>query len=170
MGRTRARDPVAMMAFLKLRLTRLPCASRTSTVFALVNWPSPKNTSTPNSVNRWAESWWLMPARTRRMRCITAAKSTWGVATFTPNATARCISPITLAERMMVFDGTHPLLRQSPPIQFFSIKATLPPNPAAAMAEISPAEPAPMTTKLYLACGVGLCHSGGCTWASNWAL
>src|SRR3990172_10891831 len=50
---------------------------------------------------------------------------------------------------MSAFDGTHPKLRQSPPIFFPSMSATRPPRPAVPAAVTRPAVPAPMTTTLY---------------------
>ena len=49
--------------------------------------------------------------------------------------------------RMIPFDGTQPTFRQSPPIRWRSISATLAPSPAAPLADTRPAVPAPITTR-----------------------
>src|SRR5262249_42503039 len=64
-------------------------------------------------------------------------------------------------------DGTQPTLRQSPPRSSRSTSATLAPSPAAPAAVTSPAVPAPITTRLYLAGGFGLTHSGRGTLATS---
>ena len=59
------------------------------------------------------------------------------------------ISATTRDERITHLEGTQPTFRQSPPIKFFSIKATFKPNPspAAPAATTKPAVPAPITTR-----------------------
>ncbi len=52
------------------------------------------------------------------------------------------------ADRISAFDGTQPVFRQSPPILCFSINATFALVAAAMYADTSPAEPAPITTRL----------------------
>jgi len=51
---------------------------------------------------------------------------------------------------MKAFEGTQPLLRQSPPRRFFSIRATFAPIPIAQAAVTRPPAPPPITTKSYL--------------------
>ena len=78
MGGSAARAPVAMTARLEAqRLVRRPRRCR-----ARLKRASPRKTSTPSfsSGSAAAESLALMRARRRRMRSITAAKSTVGVA------------------------------------------------------------------------------------------
>src|SRR5687768_15638916 len=53
---------------------------------------------------------------------------------------------------MIAFEGTHPMLRQVPPGRSRSISATRTPRAAAAVAALSPAGPAPTTTKSYRGC------------------
>ncbi|MNC89774.1 hypothetical protein D3C83_57600 [compost metagenome] len=77
---------------------------------------------------------------------MTAPKSTSHVAN-TPTAGAERISPTTRAERSSAFDGTHPVLRQSPPSRCRSTSATRAPRPAAPAAQTRPAVPPPMTTR-----------------------
>ena len=91
----------------------------------------------------------LMRARRRRMRSITAAKSTRAPAgTSTPKRGASRTAAHARAERISAFDGTQPTLRQSPPIRWRSTSATRAPSPAAPAAVTSPAVPAPITTRL----------------------
>ncbi len=137
--------PVAIAALLNRK--RL---SFTSTECSSTNRADPKNTSTPKLRNRTAESWWLIPARIRRIRAITAAKSiSMDSGAWIPKGVAPRISATTRAERITHLEGTQPTFRQSPPMRFFSINATFKPspNPAAPAAITSPAVPAPITTK-----------------------
>src|SRR5262249_31787463 len=62
-----------------------------------------------------------------------------------PNVFARAIACACLAAAIRDFDGTQPVLRQSPPIFAFSMRTTGTPNAAAAAATESPPEPAPIT-------------------------
>ena len=110
---------------------------------------SPKKTSTPRSRKRAAESARLIPARSRRMRSITAPKSALAPGgTRTPNSAAPRTSATARPARIRAFDGTQPTFRQSPPISSRSTSATLAPSPAAPAAVTSPAVPAPITTRL----------------------
>src|SRR6185503_20359112 len=52
------------------------------------------------------------------------------------------------ADLIRALDGTHPVLRQSPPILSFSISVTFAFTAAAMYAATRPAEPAPITTRL----------------------
>ena len=89
------------------------------------------------------------PARSLRMRCITAGKSTfapWG--TSTPYMPASRTAAYAREARMSAFEGTQPTLRQSPPRSLRSTSATRAPRPAAPAAVTRPAVPAPITTRL----------------------
>src|SRR5882672_5449147 len=69
---------------------------------------------------------------------------------------------------MRDFDGTHPILRQSPPSDSRSTSATLAPSAAAPLAATNPAGPPPITTKWYRSAGFGLRHPDGCTFSDRW--
>ncbi|KFB65953.1 MAG: hypothetical protein CAPSK01_004792 [Candidatus Accumulibacter vicinus] len=58
-------------------------------------------------------------------RSITSAKSKLAFAEAMPNSRARAMCDSSLAERISAFDGTQPVLRQSPPMRCFSIRVTL---------------------------------------------
>ena len=104
MGGAAARAPVAITALLKRRV-RPPTSTRSGPV----NRPSPRNTSTPRSRNRAAESCRLMPARNLRIRSMAAGKSTAAPGgTRTPNAPESRTDAAARAARMMPFEGTHP--------------------------------------------------------------
>src|SRR5437867_1948596 len=122
----------------------------TATVSGPVKRASPRKTSTPSSCwKRSAESWWLMRARSRRMRSITALKSGSAPSrSGTPSRAASRTSPTTREERITHFDGTQPTFKQSPPIRYLSTRATRAPSPAAPAAVTRPAVPAPITTRL----------------------
>ena len=84
------------------------------------------------------------------MRSIAAPKSACA-----PSASASPISfcarraSATMREaRITLFEGTQPTFRQSPPSRWRSTSATFAPSPAAIAEVISPAVPAPITTRL----------------------
>src|SRR5262249_15801080 len=109
-----------------------------------------------------------MAARSRRMRSMTAANSTWTPGGMRmPNCPASRTWAAARAARISALDGTQPTLRQSPPKSSPSTRATLAPSPAAPAAVTSPAVPAPITTRLYRGAGSGLTQSGGWTLASS---
>ena len=82
------------------------------------------------------------------MRRITAPKSVRAVSgTRTPKLPAARTSDAARAERIRAFEGTQPTLRQSPPSRCRSSNATRAPAPAAKLAAINPAVPAPTTTR-----------------------
>ena len=60
---------------------------------------------------------------------------------------ARRASAAARAERMIAFDGTQPVMRQSPPSEARSTRATRAPSPAAPIALTSPAVPPPRTAR-----------------------
>ena len=85
----------------------------------------------------------------RRIRFITAEKScVVSVESATPNRDASSASIRAREARISAFEGTHPTLRQSPPIKLRSMRATRAPRPAAIAAVTKPAVPAPITTRL----------------------
>ena len=98
-------------------------------------------------MKRLAESLELMPARRRRIRCITCAKSIVGSVARTPSRAPLRSSPTTRDERISPLEGTQPTFKQSPPSNARSTSATLAPRPAAPAALTSPAVPAPRTTR-----------------------
>jgi hypothetical protein len=120
----------------------------TASVVGPVKRPAPGMTSTPSCVRRSTPSCGAMPARTSRMRAMTAGKSTWTLGTRIPNRAASRAEAATRAAPIKAFDGTQPKLRQSPPSRCFSTNATFAPNPAAPMADTNPAVPPPTTTRL----------------------
>ena len=65
-----------------------------------------------------------------------------------PNSFERRMCASSFAVRMRAFDGTQPVLRQSPPMRCFSTSVTFAFTAAAMYAVTSPAEPAPITTTL----------------------
>src|SRR5687767_3039109 len=89
-----------------------------------------------------------MALMTRCTRCITSAKSNSAAAARKPNSRARRTWSSSLPERRIAFDGTQPVLRQSPPISAFSISVTLASTAAAMYAVTRPALPAPITIRL----------------------
>src|SRR6185312_15005081 len=108
----------------------------------------------------------LMPARRRRMRSMAKAKSPAASSGTTGPPKRSRASRASCQERearMTPFEGTQPTLRQSPPIRWRSIRATLAPKPAEPAAEISPAVPAPITTMWYRSWGSGLVQESGWT-------
>ena len=144
MGGSAARAPVAMTARRKRR--RLP---PTSMVSGETKRPSPRKTSTPALRAPSALSTSLMPARRRRMRAMAAPKSAGRVSgDGRPAEALGGLAGVGQAReaRMIPFEGTQPTFRQSPPIRWRSIRATLAPSPAAPLAETRPAVPAPITT------------------------
>src|SRR5690606_12276613 len=75
----------------------------------------------------------------------TLAKSTEICPAVTPKPAERCMSAARLAAASRAFEGTQPVLRQSPPILCFSISTVETPKAAAAAATDRPPEPAPIT-------------------------
>ena len=130
-----------------------------------VNFASPRKTSTPIDLNRWAESLRLRRARSLRIRAMTRPKSQLAASAgmFTPNSPAVLRSAQAREARTSALEGTQPTFRQSPPNRCFSTRATLAPSPAAMAAVTSPAVPAPMTARLYRPAGVGLTQPDGWT-------
>ena len=150
------RLPVAMTAFLnRSSLRPLSFSLPTDTDRGPENDADPKNTSTPSDVKRSAESAGARSARRARMRAMTDGKSACAD-DCTPNAGPRRDSATRRADRSMAFDGTHPVLRQSPPRRDRSTSATRAPRPAAPAAHTRPAVPPPITTRLDLDAGAGL--------------
>jgi hypothetical protein len=78
---------------------------------------------------------------------MTAPKSASTPVTSMPTAPARRASAAARAERMMAFDGTQPVTRQSPPSRARSTSATRAPSPAAPIALTRPAVPPPITAR-----------------------
>src|ERR1019366_1910361 len=72
-------------------------------------------------------------------------KSTSTACAITPNGPAFRISSARLAAASKAFDGTQPVLRQSPPILCRSTSTTGTPKAAAAAATDKPPEPPPIT-------------------------
>src|SRR5215469_7177692 len=64
-----------------------------------------------------------------------------------PNLEAVRIPWATFAALSRALLGTQPVQVQSPPMRFFSTKATLAPSCAAKPAAVKPPEPAPMITR-----------------------
>ena len=139
---TAGRVPVAITA----RLNRNPCPF-TATSAGPVNWASPKKTSTPRLVKRWAESCVPISALRRRIRRITSLKSTSTAPTLIPSTSPLRISSTIRAALNKLLDGTHPTFKQSPPRSARSTSATFAPNLAAPEAVTRPAVPAPITSK-----------------------
>ena len=110
MGGAVARAPVAMTA--RVKVSRRPSIS---SVARPVKRPSPRKTSTPSRVKRSAPSCGAIPARRRRIRSITAAKSTSTPDTPTPKAGVSRAVAAMRAAAIIAFDGTQPTFRQSPP-------------------------------------------------------
>src|SRR5262245_33762711 len=110
----------------------------------------------------------LILARIRLVRSMTAPNCAEAVGdTLIPNAEASRTAAMARAARIRLLEGTQPTLRQSPPKKCCSINATLAPRPAAPEAETNPAEPAPITTKLYRPAGRGFCQFAGRTCARS---
>ena len=88
---------------------------------------------------------------------ITSPKSKSADAPRTPHSFERRMCERSFAERISAFDGTQPVLRQSPPMRWRSTSVTFALTAAAMYAETRPAETAPITTMLrsYFA---GRCH------------
>ncbi len=106
---------------------------------------SPISQFTPRLSNLSTESWgsiFLMICCTRSM---TSANSKSAIIGLKPRDRLRVISAASFAERMRDLLGTHPVLRQSPPILCLSISVTSPLTVATIRAATSPPEPAPMT-------------------------
>src|SRR5712692_7925875 len=85
------------------------------------------------------------------MACRTYARtlviSTAGGLAVIPNREAVRTSCATFAALRSALLGTQPVQVQSPPILFFSTRATLAPSCAAKPAAVKPPEPAPMITR-----------------------
>src|SRR6516225_1261053 len=77
----------------------------------------------------------------------TFAISTTGGLVLMPNLEAVRTSWATLATLSSALLGTQPVQVQSPPIRFFSTRATFAPSCAAKPAAVKPPEPAPIITK-----------------------
>jgi hypothetical protein len=95
---------------------RDPVAEVTWTVHGVVITASPATTSTPSPVYRSTESWGWTVAITRCTRSITSANRGRALASTTPRSRARAICDRSEAERISALLGTHPVLRQSPPM------------------------------------------------------
>ena len=121
----------------------------TSTREGETNFASPRYMSTPSPLKRSKESLGAICVRSLRIRSITTPKSTVMVPAFTPKEAARATSCAAWAARMTAFEGTQPVLRQSPPVWCRSMSATRAPSPAAPAAATRPAVPAPTMTRLY---------------------
>src|SRR6516165_590216 len=76
----------------------------------------------------------------------------------TPNLEAVRISCATFAALSSALLGTQPVQVQSPPIRFFSTRATLAPSCAAKPAAVKPPEPAPTITRSNLRSGIDVTH------------
>src|SRR5665647_1385917 len=94
----------------------------------------PLMTRTPRPVKRSTESTGAIAAITRCTCSCTLAKSIATPCAVTPNAPEFCISAARLAAASKAFDGTQPVLRQSPPILCRSIRTVGTPKAAAAAA------------------------------------
>mmetsp|Transcript_14325 Transcript_14325/g.39947 ORF Transcript_14325/g.39947 Transcript_14325/m.39947 type:complete len:386 (+) Transcript_14325:363-1520(+) len=92
MGTRVGYPPVAITAFLKLRVLPFTTTDRSEAKTA-----RPMYTSTPNPVYLSAESWWDICARTFRTRSMTFSKSTRTVlgSTKIPASSKRLMSPLT---------------------------------------------------------------------------
>ena len=102
-------------------------------------------TRTPSAVKRALESLGSIAAMTSCTCLWTRAKSTSRPRAATPKIFARVMAWAALAAAIRDFDGTQPVLRQSPPILACSMRTTGTPKAAAAAATVSPPEPAPIT-------------------------
>ncbi len=89
-----------------------------------------------------------MASTTRATRSITWAKPTCALA-WIPNSRARAMSAFRRAARISALLGTQPVFRQSPPMVSRSISATRARVAAPIYALTRPADPAPITTRLY---------------------
>mmetsp|Transcript_37348 Transcript_37348/g.105373 ORF Transcript_37348/g.105373 Transcript_37348/m.105373 type:complete len:231 (-) Transcript_37348:390-1082(-) len=165
MGGTAGLPPVAITAvenFSTLPLTSTASLDR--------NFPRPWKTSTPISAYRALESAGEIWARSLRIRSMTFPKSTFTSPQLIPNSAALRASWAARAARISALLGTHPTLRQSPPIRCSSMMATFPPRPAAIDEDTRPPAPAPMHTMLYFGWGSGSIHFAGCTLSRSFTL
>jgi hypothetical protein len=113
-----------------------------------VNSARPANMCAPVAAVAAYESAGAICARSRRIRAITAPKSSeTGPPISTPSSALRRTSLRARAERRSALDGTQPTLRQSPPAKCFSTSADLAPRRAACLAEMRPPAPAPIATR-----------------------
>src|SRR6478752_7512067 len=99
-------------------------------------------TRTPSPANRSVESVGATASMTARTRLWTSPKLTPTLRTSRPNAPAPRIASARLATASNAFDGTQPVLRQSPPILPRSINTVGTPKAAAAD---NPPGPPPIT-------------------------
>src|SRR5579863_1222582 len=90
----------------------------------------------------------------RRTYTRTFSISTTGGSAVMPNLEAVRISCATLAALSRALLGTQPVQVQSPPIRFFSTRATFAPSCAAKPAAVKPPEPAPTITKSNSRAGI----------------
>ena len=134
-------EPVAITK----RRAAISIPSPTATVRASLKRAAPSITRTPSPVKRSLESFGAIAAMTPWTWSRTLAKSTAGRCAITPNGAARRGASARRAAASSAFDGTQPVLRQSPPILPFSTSTTGTPNAAAAAATDNPPDPAPMT-------------------------
>ena len=102
-----------------------------------------------------------MRARTRRIRSIAAGNSTlMPVGSCAPKFSALRISAYKREVRIIALEDMHPTLKHTAPKRLRSMSATFAPTLAALRAVSTPAGPAPMITKLYVAAGSGFRQSG----------
>ena len=102
-------------------------------------------TRTPRPVKRSTESFGAIAAITPvHVRVHFGEIDAWRCAV-TPNGTAALRRRARLAAASSAFDGTQPVLRQSPPILCLSISTIGTPKAAAAAATDRPPDPPPIT-------------------------
>mmetsp|Transcript_7753 Transcript_7753/g.25782 ORF Transcript_7753/g.25782 Transcript_7753/m.25782 type:complete len:205 (-) Transcript_7753:63-677(-) len=150
--------------------------SLTTTVSGPENLAQPWYTCAPAAAEPSCESAGAMWARSRRIRAITASKSTSSLgavpsaATRNPSASAALASRAARAQWSSALDGTQPTLRQSPPARWPEMSAERASRRAACLADTSPPAPAPMTTRSYTSGGDGSVQRRGWTASSSLAL
>src|SRR5260370_19255514 len=152
-GGTAGREPVEMQKRLALTAFLEPSAYVSSISCGDRKRGLAKITSTPQASNRSGLSCSPTVSITRATRSVIEAKTpslNSREVGAKPKSLARRTSAANRAERINVFEGTHPVYRQSPPSNFFSTRATRAPSCAAPPATTSPAEPPPITTRSYL--------------------
>lgn len=141
-GGTQGFPPVAMHALRNFK--DLPF---TSTVFYDVKWACPKKTSTPRFLaNRSAESLSEIYALISLILAIIPSKSiSISPLILTPYYCEFLTLWATLQLLRKALEGTHPVFKQSPPMNPLSIRQTLAPFPLDYAAVTKPPAPAPMT-------------------------
>src|ERR1700722_20571872 len=106
-------------------------ASPTDTELGLLNDAEPRKTSTPCSMSSETASRILILARMRRIRSMTSLKLAATLLGQFPANSSEFFIPATIRDdRMFDFDGTQPVTKDTPPVRFFSIMATLAPSSA----------------------------------------